>query len=134
MRKQSGISLIEQLITIVVTSIAVLGVAKFQTTMFDAELNSKQRAEAISLAQQKLETLRSTGYVAEPVTGQDATQGMTTKFLRSWTVTPDTTSMYDTLSVTVTWSVRGSDSIVNFNSRVAKVSQTNSALLMLGQL
>jgi Tfp pilus assembly protein PilV len=134
MRKQSGISLIEQLVTLVITSFAVLGVAKFQATMFDAELNSKQRAEAVSLAQQKLEVLRSTGYVAQAVSGQDETKGMTTKFSRSWTITPDTASLYDKVSVTVTWSVKGSSSNVNLNSRVAKVSKTNSALFMLGQV
>jgi Tfp pilus assembly protein PilV len=133
MRKQSGISLIEQLVTLVITSFAVLGVAKFQVNMFDAELNSKQRAKAVSLAQQKLETIRSTGYVAQAVVEQDEVQGMTTKFSRSWSVTPDNTSLYDRVSVTVTWSVKGSGSNVSLHSRVAKVSQANSGLFMLGQ-
>jgi Tfp pilus assembly protein PilV len=134
MKKSFGFSLIEQLVTLVVTSTAVLGVVKFQATMFDAELNSKQRAEAVSLAQQQLDVLRSVGYEDSQVSGNDHVQGSTTSFTRTWTVTPDSSLKFDTSSVTVAWATKGSGNTVSLASRIADTSQADAGQFMLGML
>jgi Tfp pilus assembly protein PilV len=131
---QRGISIIEQLITLVVMSTAVLGVTKYQASLFSAELNSKQRAEAVSLAQQQLEILKSTGYDVSASSGQDASQGSTVRFVRTWSVSPDTDLAYDRASVVVTWMTNGQNNSASLDSRIANAPPASSGRYMLGEL
>ncbi|MCW8918654.1 MAG: prepilin-type N-terminal cleavage/methylation domain-containing protein [Gammaproteobacteria bacterium] len=63
-KKMSGFSLIEALIALVVLSFGLLAVAKFQSTLVAGSAYSKARSEAVQLAQQKLDELRT--YSTEP--------------------------------------------------------------------
>jgi Tfp pilus assembly protein PilV len=133
-RRQAGISIVEQLVTMVVISTAVLGVTKYQVSLYDAELNSKQRAEAVSLAQQKLEVLKSAGYDAAAVSGQDFVQGSTARFNRDWSVTPDPALAYDQANVTVTWSTKGRSNSASLDTRIANAPPATTGQFMLGLL
>ena len=60
-RPSRGVSLIEALVALAVMSIGLLGVAGMQATLRSTADLSKQRSEAVRLAQEKLEDLRSFG-------------------------------------------------------------------------
>lgn len=55
---QRGIGLIEVLIALVVVSLGLLGLAKFEGSLLSTSGNTKARAEAIGIAQQQIETIR----------------------------------------------------------------------------
>ncbi len=57
-KKQIGIGLLEVLIALVVVSLGLLGLAKFEGSLLSASGNNKARAEAIGIAQQQIETIR----------------------------------------------------------------------------
>lgn len=56
--KQNGIGLLEVLIALLVVSLGLLGLAKFQGGLLNTSGSNKARAEAIGLAQQEIEQLR----------------------------------------------------------------------------
>lgn len=55
---QRGIGLIEVLIALVVVSLGLLGLAKFEASLLSTSGNTKARAEAIGIAQQQIEIIR----------------------------------------------------------------------------
>jgi Tfp pilus assembly protein PilV len=98
---QAGVSLVEALVAFLITAFGMLGIAGMQASLSRNADTAKQRSEAVRLAQQKMEELRSFdslsggtySYGADVVS--DATEaGITpgasnTTFTRSWTVTRD---------------------------------------------
>lgn len=100
-RAQAGVSLVEALVAFLVTAFGMLSVAGMQATLSRNADTAKQRSEAVRLAQQKMEQLRS----FEAITGgtysygsdvvSNATEaGITpsasnTTFTRTWRVTQD---------------------------------------------
>lgn len=99
-KTQKGIGLIEVLITTVVVAVGLLAVASLQGKFASSSGGSKTRAEALVLAEQKLEELRNnvtvTGYrdlnadgVADAATfiASDSPAGSNATFTRSWTIT-----------------------------------------------
>jgi type II secretory pathway pseudopilin PulG len=56
--KQNGIGLLEVLIALLVVSLGLLGLAKFQGSLLNTSGSNKARAEAIGIAQQQLEIIR----------------------------------------------------------------------------
>ena len=63
-QKQKGIGLIEVLIATVVIAIGLLAVAAFQTNLISGSGENKTRAQAMVLAEQKMEELRNNITVA----------------------------------------------------------------------
>jgi type II secretory pathway pseudopilin PulG len=61
---QSGFTLVEALIALVVLSFGLLAIAQFQSKLVSSSAYNKARSEAIALAQKKLDELRS--YSTEP--------------------------------------------------------------------
>jgi len=57
--KSSGFSLFEALIAMAILATGLLAVAQFQSALVTTSASNKARAEAISLAQQKLDSIRS---------------------------------------------------------------------------
>ncbi len=99
-KTQKGIGLIEVLIATVVVAVGLLAVATLQGKFASSSGDSKTRAEALVLAEQKLEVLRnnvtSTGYRdlnadgvvdAATITAADSPVGTNATFTRSWTIT-----------------------------------------------
>lgn len=143
-RVSRGVSLIEALVALAVMSIGLLGVMGMQATLRTTADVSRQRAEAVRLAQEKVEDLRAFGVLVAPVgsTDHDYTKivstvvgtpeviappfcaGSTTvlcantEFRRSVTVTTPTASQprFKTVRVRVGWYDRVSDTALDERS------------------
>ncbi len=121
-RAQRGVSLIEALVALAIMAFGLLGVAAMQSSLRATADTSRQRAEAVRMAQQKIEQLRGFAVLAGAPSGQldydDVVSGNdtpappsgyeNTAFTRSWTVTPPGTGdpAFKIVSVTVSWSDR----------------------------
>ena len=85
-----GFTLLEALIALLVLSFGMLAIAGFQTTLLRSSDLAKQRAEALRLAQQKMETLRAFGQVAtDPTLGLNHKFNYTDNVVSSTVVTPE---------------------------------------------
>ena len=70
-RVSRGVSLIEALVALAVMSIGLLGVMGMQATLRTTADVSRQRSEAVRLAQEKVEDLRAFGVLVAPVGSTD---------------------------------------------------------------
>jgi Tfp pilus assembly protein PilV len=119
--RQSGFTLVEAMIALLVMAFGMLAIAGFQITLSRGSDVAKQRSEAVRLAQQKMEDLRSytqlasdgvggvidyaadlrgsavlgTETVAPGSTHNANTYSTNTTFRRTWTVTADGTTAVD---------------------------------------
>ncbi|MGA0612997.1 type IV pilus modification PilV family protein [Caldimonas sp. KR1-144] len=143
MRKGSrGFTLVEALVALLVLSFGMLAIAGFQLALTRGADVAKQRAEAVRLAQAKLEELRSFGSLStttgmvdytedlvsstSPETFTDSTTYETnTTFRRSWTVTRSdgttaaaSTDVQKWIAVTVEWADRSATSSTDYNQSV----------------
>lgn len=104
----SGIGLIEVLVTTVIIAVGLLAVASLQGNLIGSSRDNKTRAEAKALADSKIEQLRDTvvktGYdaLASSATAESI-GGITENFNRSWTVTNQTSPERKQVSVSVCW-------------------------------
>lgn len=113
--REAGFTLVEALVALLVMAFGMLAIAGFQTTLSRNSDVAKQRSEAVRLAQQKIDELRSfvslTGdgvgntvdyaddlkgsadlgseTIAANATYKGITYQSNTQFLRTWTVTKD---------------------------------------------
>lgn len=120
-RRALGITLIEALIALLVLSLGMLALVQVQSQLrYNADV-SKQRSEAVRIAQETMESLRAfgrltaaTGYksYAEIAVGATTTTvtGITTNttFTVTNTVTESTNPQYKALTVRVDWTDRNS--------------------------
>ena len=87
-RKQRGVGLIEILIVLVVLVIAWAAIAALQGTLMSGSSVTKARNEALELAREKTEELRTTiekqQYLGALVSGTDEIPGVNATFTRSW--------------------------------------------------
>lgn len=124
-RRQSGVSLIEALLALVVMALGMLGVVGVQATLRANGDLSRQRAEAVRLAQESIEEWRSFARL-ETQAGLDYTDvvsdagavnvtplGANTSYLRTRTVDAASFPGVKSLSVTVEWADRSG---VNLNA------------------
>jgi type IV pilus modification protein PilV len=58
-KKQSGFSLVEVMIALVILAVGILGISKLQGTLIKNSSNANQRSVAVSLAQKKIDDLKS---------------------------------------------------------------------------
>lgn len=106
--KLAGFGLIEILITIVVIGVGLLTIAGLYSRTMSASVVSKQRSEAVVIAESMLEQLRGTVY-ANIVSGYDSIaavsgSGSSAAYQRNWTVTSSPNPAYKDVAMTVTWS------------------------------
>lgn len=154
LRSSRGVSLIEALVALAVMAFGLLGVVGMQATLrFNADV-SRQRAEAVRMAQEKMEDLRAFGVLDGSAAGQHdfekivtvnsgdepATDTGTTNatYSRITTVTApsSTTPAFKTVQVRVEWLDRrtasgGTAEAVTLTSNIAKVSPALGASLGL---
>ncbi|MEM4724524.1 MAG: hypothetical protein QXP01_05885, partial [Candidatus Hadarchaeum sp.] len=100
-----GFAMIEPLVALVVIGAGLLAIAKFQANLSEASTHSRQRAEALHLAQAKLEDMRYLSYGAI-VSGSDTAPSLTVKnvnYARAWTVSSSNSPVFKTITVTVSW-------------------------------
>ena len=81
----NGFTLIEIMITIFVLMIGLLGAAGVATTVISGNTLGKEITTATTLAQDKVEELKSMAY-ASIASGSDTQESI---YTRTWTVTPD---------------------------------------------
>ncbi len=128
--KQTGFSLLEMLITIIVLASGLLAIASMYGAILSANTLSKQRSEAVVLAEKKLEELRGQSY-ASLVSATDtvtaaSSSGSSANYQRSWSVAAASGGLaYKDVGVTVTWtdSKNQSQNIV-LSTRISNVSAT----------
>ncbi len=107
-RTQSGYSLSESLIALLLLSSGLLALAQFQGQFQQHGRQTKTQTTAVNLAQQKLEELRDlagTNYAAI-ASGRDNPStdgGSHMRFDRRWTVTPHDSPDYKAVKVTTGW-------------------------------
>lgn len=151
LKKQSGVGLIEVLIATVVVALGLLAVASMQGDFIVSSGDSKTRAEALTLAEKKIEMLRNnivldngsdggysfiptnatadsgTAVTEDPITGTNAT------FTRSWVIDQGGTADRKKISVLVTWDSNGNGAVdddekVNVVTEMAFSNPAKSAL------
>ena len=134
---QKGIGLIEVLIATVVIAVGLLAVAALQGGFIASSGNSKIRAEALVLAEQKVEELKNNinlaGYnaipnsatavadAANPITGTNAS------FSRSWVINQGGSEDRKHISVLVSWG-NAADEKVNLVTEMTFIDPAKSAL------
>lgn len=154
--RQSGFTLIEVLIAVVVLAVGLIAMARFQATVLQGSALARERSEAVALAEQKIEQLRNYRDLANSSTVLDyvdiaaacATTGTletavysnssgsgNTVYSRTCTSTAAVTSgtySYTPITVTVTWSRPGgstADTTVTLRSIITNANPRYSGNL-----
>jgi Tfp pilus assembly protein PilV len=144
LRARRGISLIEALVAMAVMAFGMLGVVGMQATLrANADL-SKQRTEAMRIAQERMEDLRNFSVLATTAGakafadkasfGATTVTGYTTNttYTVSGSVTPTTASPDKTLTVSVAWTDRtGAPQNVSLVSAMANIAPELAASLVV---
>ncbi len=109
LRSATGFTLIEALIILVVLSVGLLAIAGFQGRMLASGSSLKARAEALNLAEEKLEEFRN-NIVISDFTSLTATSnasesiaGNNTTFTREWVIADATGPTRKNITMQVTW-------------------------------
>lgn len=85
-RRQTGLSLIEALIAVLVASFGILGLARFQGDLFAGQALASQRTAAQVVARDKLDTLVALANPASAADGEDTLAQPAAALERSWHV------------------------------------------------
>lgn len=115
---QAGFTMIELMIAVLLTTIAMSGIIALFLSQNRASGVSRHTSEASALAQDKLEKLRtmSTATAGSDTVDPQGNAGSANLYTRTWTVTAGTG--YSDLSVTVTWQeTNGSRTITVYGRR-----------------
>jgi prepilin-type N-terminal cleavage/methylation domain-containing protein len=120
-KPESGFTMVEVMIAILLTAIAVIGIMALFMTEMKASSYSRHATEATVLAADKLEKLRT---MTSPATGTDplnpidpngATGGI---YDRSWEVTSvGSPATYVDVAVTISWDENGATKSVTLHGR-----------------
>ena len=101
----SGFTLIENIIAMFLVVVAIVGLISTSIIVIKANSLGKTMTTATTLAQDKMEALKNTGY-SSMASGTDTVQSL---FTRTWTVTGDSPAAnMKTIVVSVAWSLQGS--------------------------
>lgn len=100
---QAGFTMIELMIAVLLTAIAMSGIIALFLSQNRASGVSRHTSEASALAQDKLEKLRTMSTLSSGNDTVDAqgNAGSANLYTRTWTVTPGTG--YSDVTVTITW-------------------------------
>lgn len=139
---QRGATMVEALVAFLVLAFGLLAIAGFQVTLSRNSDLAKQRSEAMRLAQERLEELRTfqslAGYntlanqAAANVTGYAT--NTTYSIASAITGYTDPNPDYKTVVVTVSWTDRvGATQTVTLNSTIAGIDPRQSGRLTLAQ-
>jgi len=104
-----GFTLIEALVALLILSIGLLGLARYQSVTLKSSGDTKARTEALAIAEQTIEQLRnfSTEAAFDAIASDTmgtAVTGSNAVFTPTWVVSNFTTpAQYKQIVVTVTW-------------------------------
>ena len=131
-RKNTGFTLIETLIAMVILAIGILGIWKMHTAVYSTDAYSNHLSQATSLANEQLEDLKAAGY-SSLSNGSNSTQktGVSGKRYHLQSVIADANGTCKLVTISVGWnnngsipaSVSSSDFTVQVDSIVADLSQ-----------
>lgn len=139
-KKQTGIGLIEVLITTIVVAVGLVAVASLQSDLLSGSGESKIRSEARALAERRIEELRNNinigGYnaIAAGESTESDIAGTNATFTRNTTIT-DVASFFagsgvrKNISVQVSWGAGGAEETVNVVTEMAWTDPGDSAYL-----
>ena len=108
-KRKYGFVLIDAMIAMVVVAIGLFGVAKLNSVMLEGTGIAKTRAEAIHLAEEKIEQCRTnqppfTKCISSTLSSKESLTGVNQSFTREWRVeNVDVANQPAKLSVCVTW-------------------------------
>lgn len=139
-----GISLIEALVAMAVMAFGMLGVVGMQATLRGNADLSKQRTEAMRIAQERMEDLRNfsvlgttagaKAFADKATFGATTVSGYTTNttYTVSGSVTPSGAANHKTLAIDVTWADRsGTAQNVRLVSAMARIAPELAASLVV---
>lgn len=139
-----GFSLVEAMVALVILSVGLLALARFQGSVTQASAQAKARTEALRLAQGKIETFRGFASLSALVGLANAPSGANTEtvtgtnaiFTRTWRWETTALPAYRSLGVTVRWQdQRGIMHTVALKTRLSSVepSEAGNVLWLLGK-
>lgn len=144
-----GFSLIEVLVSLVILSVGLIGMAKFQATVLKSGSDSQARSEAITIAQSKLEefksfetldaynNIQSSGdLIAEAESVGDTLEfsvaGTNANYTVDWSITENNNPNYLEVTVTVAWNDSiGSAQQVSIDSIIGESNPNYTGLITL---
>lgn len=141
--RTAGVALIEALVAMTVMAFGLLAVAGIQTTLRQNADVSKQRAEAVRIAQMEIETWRGYATMAGPpgsvaydnlvsATSATVVTGSNVQFMMTRSVTPSTAPVAKVLTVDVAWTDRNnSPQSVRLTTAVAGVTPELSGTVVV---
>ena len=104
LHNQKGFTLVEIMVAISIIAIGLLGLVSVTVMVIKGNTFSKTMTTATTLANDKMEQLKKTGY-ASLASGADTAQSI---YTRTWTVTQDSPAAgMKTVVVTVQWTWEG---------------------------
>lgn len=145
-RRQSGFTIIEALISLIIMGFGILSLSGMQLDLSRNADDAKQRTEAVRLAQEKIEYYRSYTGIAATLIGQGTVSGsalnwdalvngsdtITTNavYARSWTFGGANTDPMRNLTVGVVWTDRaGQTQTVTLSTVISKTDAADSGFL-----
>ena len=141
-KKIAGITLIELLVVLLLLTIGMAALIKFQVAYFYYVDVSHQQDIAINLATNKISSLRNyeviqttTGKTAynDIVSGTSTSTVNSTSYTITWTVTSFTNPDYKTINVQVSWADRrGNTKSVTLTSIISKMDPALEGVVMGG--
>lgn len=112
MTNQRGLTLIETVITLAILSFGLVAVMKLQSYMIGHSAIAKQQAQAMTLAQKKIEELRdfqqiNTGAGVKAYddisSASENISGTNANYTLSWTVTDQTSPDHKVINMNISW-------------------------------
>lgn len=129
-----GSSLLEALITVSIVCIGTLSVMYLQTKLIRSTSIASQSSQAIELANEKMEQLRTftnDKSFLSITSSSDNIQDKTTSFKRTWSVTEHSSPNYKEVSLNIIWPKQdGSTGSFTINSQVAYYLPSLSGSIM----
>ncbi len=121
--------MLEALITMAILSVGLVAMAKFQGTLLQNSALAKNRTIAINLAQDKIETLRSSDFTllsgGSDIINASIQDNISERYDRIWTVADNGANA--TIEVTVEWGDYAAKGEVSRNTSIRLVSNISSS-------